>query len=354
MSGATHPRCPRLFEVEASRDGRLSGVELARFRTHLGACADCAREARELDALSEALREPPGSSTSDELRIRRERTRLLAAFDGTLVPATPPRGAGRLGFVAVAVAALCAIAVVSALIRGKHGAASAVAAAPPSHPDPVTVAADSRARFTRHTEARVEKVTLESGALSIHVARALSPRRLLVVLPDGELEDVGTTFSVSADGGHTTRVTVQEGSIVLRLRGNPTIVLAAGDVWTRPPPPVAPSIPASSAPALPAPHHREEKPVVAAAPSKPTLDSAAGFRAAMTEFNGGHYAEAARLFDAFVTGNPGDSHAEDAAYLRVLALQHVGASGTTRQAARDYLLRYPEGFRRAEVEVLAR
>ena len=82
--------CPRLFEVEASRDGRLTGAEAARFQSHLAACAVCAREARALQAVSEALRSPTIAAGGDELHVRRERTRLLAAFDASLVPA--PRG----------------------------------------------------------------------------------------------------------------------------------------------------------------------------------------------------------------------------------------------------------------------
>jgi hypothetical protein len=45
--------------------------------------------------------------------------------------------------------------------------------------------------------------------------------------------------------------------------------------------------------------------------------------------------------------------AEDAAYLRIIALQRLGAGGETRRAAETYLQRFPTGFRRAEVERLA-
>src|SRR5688500_17612150 len=75
--------CPRLFEVEALRDGRLTGVERASFERHLGTCVDCSREADALDNLGRALRER-APSAPDELHVRRERTRLLAAFDGSL------------------------------------------------------------------------------------------------------------------------------------------------------------------------------------------------------------------------------------------------------------------------------
>ena len=45
---------------------------------------------------------------------------------------------------------------------------------------------------------------------------------------------------------------------------------------------------------------------------------------------------------------------EDAAYLRVIELLRVGDSVQARDAAREYLQRYPDGFRRQELESLAR
>ena len=84
-----------------------------------------------------------------------------------------------------------------------------------------------------------ENVVLERGALWIHVDHSSGEGRLLVVLPDGELEDIGTTFTVSADDGHTTRVAVQEGHVVLRLRGQAAIALGPGDTWMPDPRPVA-------------------------------------------------------------------------------------------------------------------
>src|SRR4051812_15753615 len=82
----TSPSCPRLFEVEASRDGRLAGAELASFERHMRACPACWREAQALEALAAALH-AGAAGKRDELHVRRERTRLLASFDGELVVA---------------------------------------------------------------------------------------------------------------------------------------------------------------------------------------------------------------------------------------------------------------------------
>jgi ferric-dicitrate binding protein FerR (iron transport regulator) len=74
-------------------------------------------------------------------------------------------------------------------------------------------------------------VILESGTLSINVAPAASvERRLVVLLPDGELEDIGTTFSVSAHAGRTSGVSVQHGSVVLRCADCPRHA-QCGESW---------------------------------------------------------------------------------------------------------------------------
>jgi hypothetical protein len=341
--------CPRLFEVEALRDGRLSGAELSRFQGHLGVCAECAREVRALQALADALRAPTSAAEADELHVRRERTRLLAAFDASLVPTA--RGRRPQLWIAAAAVVLSA-----ALVFVLWPARSATPVAKSSAPEPVLIRADSSARWSRRVEPQLERVVLEHGALSIRVDHTAMQRRLLVILPDGELEDIGTTFSVSADAGHTTRVTVQDGSVVLRLHGKPPIALGAGDSWSPAPPPVVTmQVPAAPPPAV---TRRGTPPSVSAAPPASVepreREASADFRAAMSAFNGGDNAQAAALFAAFLAEHGADARAEDAAYLRVLALQRSGNAGATQQAARSYLARYPRGFRQAEVEALAR
>jgi len=350
--------CPRLFEVEALRDGRLSGAERLRFQSHLGLCAVCAEEAQTLQALAESLRSPTKLAEPDELHLRRERTRLLAAFDADLMPAPRSNVTRPWLVVATALAVLAVLGALAFVLWPTRGAKLVPASA--SAPEPVLIRADSSARWSKHLENQVETIVLESGALSIRVDHAVSQRRLLVILPDGELEDIGTTFSVSAAAGHTTRVTVQEGSVVLRLHGKPPLVLGAGDAWSPPPAaagtPSPPTPPAASAAS--AAHAKAapplSPPVPAASVGTPDVDPSADFRAAMSAFNGGDHPRAAKLFAAFLSQHPRDSHAEDAAYLRILALQRTGNPLATQQAAGDYLTRYPRGFRHAEAEALAR
>ena len=74
--------CPRLSDAEAKRDQRLGPAELASFERHLDTCDACAREVENLEALAAPLRDgAPHGVEVDELHARRERTRLLLAFD---------------------------------------------------------------------------------------------------------------------------------------------------------------------------------------------------------------------------------------------------------------------------------
>ena len=340
--------CPRLFEVEALRDGRLAGAELGRFQSHLGLCPVCADEARALHALALDLLAPSDFGEADELHVRRERTRLLAAFDAGLMPAGRPRAAKSWRVPVFALGALWLLGLLALIFRPARPVPAAHTPAKP--PEAVIVRADSSAQWSRRLEAHVETVVLVSGALSIRVDHALSQRRLLVVLPDGELEDIGTTFSVSADAGQTTHVTVQDGSIVLRLRGKPPLALGAGEAWS--PPETAAAVP-SSAPRARTPRVKMMPlGIPAARIDAPASDPSADFRAAMAAFNGGDNARAAAGFFAFLRQHPRDPQAEDAAYLRILALQRTGDSAATKQAAQDYISRYSHGFRHAEVEAI--
>lgn len=357
--------CPRLFEVEALRDGRLTGAEVTRFQSHVRSCPTCAQEMQAMADLGEALRSTTPAHEADQLHVRRERTRLLAAFDASLVP-VPNRMNRKLWLGAVATLALVVLVVLQ--LRPTRPNAP-VAASPAS----VNVQAATTTKWSRRAENQLETITLETGTLSIHVDHQLPHRRLLVLLPDGELEDVGTTFSVTAVAGRTAQVSVQDGSVILRLRQAPALTLRAGDSWTPAPAPVItasassplPALPPSSAPAKPAPAAPAAPNASAAAeatraPAAPAVseaanrpDPAADFRAAMSAFTSGDNARAAALFAAFLGQHPRDSRAEDAAYLRVLALQRAGNLSGMNQAATDYLSRYPHGFRHAEVEPLS-
>ncbi len=339
--------CPRLFEAEALRDGRLSGTERTSFERHLTTCSTCLHEVESLERLAESLR-ASSPDDADELRVRRERTRLLAAFDRVLVAPERRRAPPRLLWPAAVVALVVGVVVWRMRPREQ-----------PAQASKAVVHADDLAVWSERMEGSGERVVLERGALWIHVEHSSGDRRLLVVLPDGELEDTGTTFTVRAEDGHTTRVTVEEGRVVLRLRGRPPVLVGPGDSWmasipapaasasAMPPSESAPSERVAPPPTTPRP--QSSPPVGSTLASDPSVD----FRAAMDSLDVGDNHEAATKFASFLERHPRDPHAEDAAYLRVIALQRSGDTSRMREAALAYLRLYPTGFRHAEVEPLA-
>lgn len=362
----TRADCPRLFEAEARRDGRLTGAERASFERHLSACPACSREVHALEALAASLRNDERGGV-DELHERRERTRLLAAFERSRVAPEPQPFAFRRLLVPGLVALLAAVAVALFMRARDAGDVAKVSA---------VIQPRGTATWSRRVDSRSERVFLRDGTLRIQRAHDATAPRLLVILPDGELEDIGTTFTVSTSGGRTTHVSVEEGRVVLRLHGKRPVTLGRGGIFTAetPPPPadsarVAPLVPSSSSATSPTPAAsprptglpREPVPVLAptpapsAAEASPALrdeNAAREFRAATSALDAGDNGAAAAAFARFLAQYGRDPRAEDAAYLRVIALQRAGNVPATRSAAREYLRRYPAGFRRAEVEAL--
>lgn len=346
----TPARCPRLFEVEAMRDGRLGGTQLASFQRHVAQCGACLREARALEQLADRLRASPPEDArrSDELHVIRERVRLLAAFDRALMAPGARIGAWRRARWPLAIAALAAACVlVSRRVRPTTVPARTASA---------VVRAGAGAVWSQRTNGRRDEIVLVRGALSIrvdHAARGAGSGQLVVLLPDGELEDTGTTFTVSADGGATTQVAVQEGSVVLRIRKRPAVTIGAGGTWMRDRAPLTSDVSRAArnpaATARPAATPRRTVATRAATPNGSSVD----FRAAMAVLDVGANREAAAAFASFLVRYPRDARAEDAAYLRVIALQRCGADTDMRRAAGEYLRLYPAGFRRVEVEKLS-
>lgn len=334
--------CPRLFEAEAMRDGRLAGAERASFVRHTTSCAICRREVEALEALGAALR-AGGGGRADELHDLRERTRLVGAFDRALV--APRRRSGALRWAPWAATAAAMIAAAILVARPRPNVERAPA---------LVVTAAAGAVWSRHGGEGRETIVLEQGELWIRVDHARGATALVVALPDGELEDTGTIFTVSAGDGRTTRVAVAEGSVSLRIRGLPPMTVGRGESWVPAPPSPLPSAPQrgrTPSPARPAPPRRAS---AAPAATPDEADPALDFRAAVAVLDAGANREAAAAFARFLATHPGDPRAEDAAYLHVIALQRSGADDEMKRAAQEYLRLYPAGFRRGEVEKLSR
>jgi hypothetical protein len=229
---------------------------------------------------------------------------------------------------------------------------------------------EADARFTHVTSDGLEIVTLDSGAVLAFVRLLARGERFLVVTADAEVEVRGTVFRVEARAQRLVAVEVREGKVEVRSRGR-TWLVTPDARWSPPeeePAPGAvaegPKVGTEGGSAPKPPRGPPGAPQSSAGPSRgragartasPAEDpSGVAFREGISMADRGDYDAAARLLAAFAAAHPGDDRAEDAAFLVVVSLQRAGRSADAAAAARDYLARYPKGYRRAEVESIAR
>lgn len=323
----TGPACSRRWQVEAARDGRLSGKDLELAERHREQCAECAGEKKTLATLTHGLSSLP-SLPRDPLSVRRTRQQLMAAVNEFLVLA-PPRRPWRW---AAALLLLPCAAIGYAF--SMHGSASRTP--PAMSKSAVEVNAKPGARWVVHSTAELERVELTEGEATFKV-RSHAPRRVLIQLPDGELEDLGTTFEVAVHDQHTTRIAVSDGRVAVRLATRPEFLLTAGEHWEPAPNPSAlpPSPVASATSSLT--NSRSDPARAAGLPRRAAVRSETSARAAEPKLvpSSAPHSEA--------------TLAEDLAYLGVVSLLRQGRQSEAREQAKAYLLRFPSGFRRIEM-----
>src|SRR5262249_3296732 len=194
-------RCRRLWEVEAARDGGLTGSAGLAFEQHVKICGDCARERAALDDLKRNLVD--ASPPTDEIFLRRERDRLLAAADAL------GRAPARTPYVRWAVAAVAALVLSAGVWLGVR----AKSAEPPADSYAV-ITPSAGTRWDRHPREGVDQIDLLDGTLSLVVHRSPSDPRLVIRVPDGEIEDMGTEFYVVVRESRTQEIAVQSGSVI--------------------------------------------------------------------------------------------------------------------------------------------
>ena len=335
--------CPRAWEVEAARDGRLLGKDLDSALRHRATCAECTAEERELAALGSNLARLP-ELARDPLTVRRSRQQLMASLNESIIgPAEPRRRPKQAFAVALSGAALFAgwffvgPALTSSRSVRELDAASVV-----------EVRAQAGARWSEHADARLDRVDLLDGTAAFSV-RPHPGRRVVVHLPDGEIEDLGTVFELSVAAGQTRRIAVNVGRVSVHLNGQPDFTLGAGQTWaassaddetTR-----ASASSASVTTIAPADLPRTSASSNGAAPA-PRAHAVAAPENRAAASNTGNAAAPEPTHSA---GEAPSAKAEDDAYLRIVALLKQGHDNEARGEAKRYLLLFPNGFRRVEV-----
>ena len=315
-------QCSESWLVEAIRDGRVAGAERTSFERHLATCNTCRDQSRNMASNLERLAQLP-SGLPDAFTLRRERRALLRAFDSSLLAnaEAPTRWRVRLAFVC-AVASATLLAGLFLVHRSTRRSSW------------VDVATDAEASWSEHRTERVDQLTLKNGHFHLSIHRPTSAERVTIALPDGEVEDLGTELTVWIDGGRTSYVAVDRGSVVLRLHGAPETKLVAGDHWRQ----AANVAQPASMPAVSdreANHQTSESPARVVAHTKPAK------------------ATAAVPSKAAIDRGAAQLSREDAAYLHALALLEAGQRTEARAAADEYLREYPDGFRRLEALSIA-
>lgn len=379
--------CEMQALVSARRDGRLADKESASVARHLRSCRRCRELDSDLDRVAALARDAGDLPALSPLEHRRRR---LAVLQAAAAPRAPETGTRRP--LALALAAIATM-IVGWLVFAGPGASSMMQTAPPRQVLAVHTAAAiaasvfpaPEAHFERQTVRgadgeQLERVRLHDGVIDVQVDALREGQRFIVATSDAEVEVRGTRFTVFAESGALREVRVQEGVVDVRQNGR-TTTLAVGDVWR------APERVATADDAEPEPHPDVTRPSVPRTPiDKPVPDpdedevedeetsdaadseaaepsgpakrerSAASkaFAAAMNKLDRGDYDGATSALEAFSREHEGDARAEDAHFLRIVALQRAGRHAAAANAARSYLAKYPRGARRAEAAAIAR
>jgi TolA-binding protein len=344
----TPVRCDRGWEAEAYRDRRLGPKDVESFERHRRTCVACAdRLAR--DERLRALGRSVVVADLGELAVRRLRVRILR----DVISDVPARSSRSWRWVACASSLGMALLVIVSFVVARSVAttrtAPAKTLAPGSAPLAGAVAPGAGAVWTQTRDGGEERVELQDGTLRVHVRPQGPGERFFVRLPDGEIEVRGTMFEVTALGGSTRHVGVDEGTVVLRLRGSPDRSLGPGTNWS------APESPASNA------HEVTAVRTPPSAPATPRRHSAngndrdersAGYVDAMQMFREGRYDGAAVAFHAFALDFPRVEEAEDASFLEALSLARAGRPDAAALAAERHLESFPSSFHGREASIL--
>jgi hypothetical protein len=301
----TPPLCACRRLIGPWRDGDIDTTQRALVEEHLArGCGGCQSEIRYLDWLVEELK--VRTPQIDEVAMQRWRTPVIAQA-GQQLRRWQTLSQQRLGALKGAVAAAAAIGLGLVLFDRSPR---------------VNVARISgKGEVRRFTEGERSVVQLGDGRYELQVSRGILDRSLLVRLPDGEIEDIGTAFGVTVQGGRTSHVAVSEGVVQLRLHGSPDLTLQAGSAWKSSYEPLQNAAPVTEARPLDA-NTAAAQPPSAAHPGAPTKH-----RPHVHPKN----------------------NTEDAMYLRMLDLLRAERRDAARGLAQRYLQEFPDGFRRTEV-----
>ncbi len=217
MSALDKP-CEGFRELSLLPDSALGSAE----RAHLASCAECRAKWEDLQELRELGSSLPWDAP-DADRSEQVRTRLLTrALDK---PSRMGRKRRSL-WLLVAAIPLC-IVVYVALSAQRAPTLGAPTAAIHASPD---------ASYSDFSTGMDRIVRLSDGMITVEVDKLTGGQRFRVITANAEVEVRGTVFDVGAKADHIRSVRVLHGRVEVRVQGNPTRVLEAGERWEAPAP----------------------------------------------------------------------------------------------------------------------
>jgi hypothetical protein len=197
----------------------------------------------------------------------------------------------------------------------------------------IEVDAQPGAAWTQHCDAKTDRIDLTFGIARFRV-HPHPGRRVLIRVPDGEVEDIGTVFEINVQEGQTRSVAVQEGRVSVRVDSRPQFDLDAGQAWRQPESPASPpSADVANSTSGPRPTAVSRRTTGKAShPSFPLSAAAASSKPENQD-----------------RANNTAAKAEDLAYVKIVTLLKQQKYAAAQLAAKEYLLQFPNGFRRVEV-----
>ena len=356
-----HVTCPQSSLVEALRDGRLGPPERASIERHLATCRACATLATDLARIGAAV--AGGGASPTPLDHQRARQALLRRAAGE--PAAPARR------VWVWALAACVSALVPAAVWTFTKTPAPLAQVPATRASEARVTPSPNAGYERARVGSDDQVSLTNGTIDIAAIDAADVR-LTVKTSDAVIVVAGAaSLRVEAEQGRLVSLAVREGEVRL-VQAEVAVIIPAGGSWSvsravaamaAPSASTVPSASATATPATPPARPRVAPRVVtsARAPSEavdqavaPSASSSASraFADAMDAVARGDFASGAERLGAFSSAHPDDARADDAEYLKAIALARAGRADDAAAAARRYLATRPRGAHRAQIQKL--
>src|SRR5262249_38980983 len=152
---------------------------------------------------------------------RRRRRQVMEDFDAGTFRIPPRRWPHAASAVALCVA-LAAVVGSLSWVRLRHRSTPGVSATAGGH---IKVRPGAGAQWVEAKDDGLDRIELGDGGLWLGLARPSLRARVLIAVPDGTIEDFGTTLRVRVAGGRTTAVDVEQGEVAVRLEGRPEMRL---------------------------------------------------------------------------------------------------------------------------------